>query len=312
MKRIRQLYKSTQRFLKKNFSIKQGGVVGVTVKTIQSFNEARATQAAASIAYYALFSLFPLILILIAFGTVILRDPQIVEQVLAYTAQVLPIAQNLVQQNIEQALALRGTVGVLAGIGLLWSASGVFVMLARNINLAWEGAEERNFLESRMVGLMIVVLVIALPFLSFISSTLFSLLPWLDGNAPLWGAVSLYDTLTWQVITRLIPWFFIFIMFLCLYRWVPTVEVRWAEALWGALIAASAWEIVKFGFTQFLGSGLAQYQLIYGSLGTVIALMLWIYLSSVIILFGAHLSGALTFFYQKEKRQRKKKKPNRS
>ncbi|NJO94599.1 MAG: hypothetical protein HC820_10210 [Hydrococcus sp. RM1_1_31] len=45
-----------------------------------------------------------------------------------------------------------------------------------------------------------------------------------------------------------------------------------------------------------MSSGLARYQLVYGSLGTVVALMLWIYLSSVVILFGAHLSGAVTYY----------------
>ena len=61
-----------------------------------------------------------------------------------------------------------------------------------------------------------------------------------------------------------------------------------------ALVAASAWEVTKSAFGWFLSSGLVRHQLVYGSLGTVVALMLWIYLSSLITLFGAHLSAAIT------------------
>ena len=258
-------------------------------------------EAAASIAYYALFSLFPLLLLMITFGTSVLRNEQTVDQILEYTANVLPTAQNLVKQNIEQVLALRGPVGVFAAIGLLWAATGVFNTLARNINLAWTGAKQRNFLKSRLVALMMIITLVALPVLSLLSSTLFSVLPWLDLNGSLWGDVSIYETTLWEISTRFIPWFFVFVMFLGLYRWVPNVDVGWTEAIWGALVAASGWEISKFGFTWFLSSGLASYQLIYGSLGTVVALMLWIYLSSVVILFGAHLSGAATYYRKKRK-----------
>ncbi|MCB0154063.1 MAG: YihY/virulence factor BrkB family protein [Anaerolineae bacterium] len=274
-------------------------ILKIAARTLHTFAETRAIEAAASIAYYALFSLFPLLLLMITFGTSVLRNEQTVDLILDYTANVLPTAQTLVKRNIEQVLALRGTVGVFAAIGLLWSATGVFNTLARNINLAWEGAKQRNFLKSRLVALLMFFTLAALPILSLASTTLFSLLPWLDLDGPLWGGVSIYDTFIWAMAKRLIPWFFIFIMFLGLYRWVPNIDVDWSEAVWGALVAASGWEVAKFGFTWFLRSGLASYQLVYGSLGTVVALMLWIYLSSVVILFGAHLSGAVTYYRKK-------------
>jgi membrane protein len=282
------------------------GFLGIIIQAIQTFTAVRATQAAASIAYYALFSLFPLLLLLIAFGTTILKDERTVDEVLRYTARVLPTAQDLVRQNLQEVLELRGTVGLIAAVGLLWSATAVFDILARNINLAWVGAAPRNFLQSRLIGLMMVVILGALPLLSVLSTTLFSLLPVFDVSAPLWGGVSIYDTFSWQLITRFIPWFFTFLMFLSLYRLIPNVRVRWSEAIWGALVAAFAWEITKSGFTWFLSSGLASYRLIYGSLGTVVALMLWIDLSSVIILFGAHISGAITYYNNHPSRKKEK------
>lgn len=294
-RRIKRICSRIQR-MKNQAQAGNAGVLGIIIQAIETFSTVRATQAAASIAYYALFSLFPLLLLLITVGTSILKDEGTVDQVLSYTAEVLPTAQNLVRKNIQEVLELRDTVTIIAAVSLLWSATAVFDILARNINLAWVGAAPRNFLQSRLIGLMMVVILVTLPLLSVLSTTLFSLLPAFDVSAPLWGGVPIYDTFSWQLITRFIPWFFTFLMFFSLYRLIPTVRVRWSEAIWGALVAAFAWEITKFGFTWFLSSGLANYQLIYGSLGTVVALMLWIYLSSVIILFGAHLSGAVTHY----------------
>jgi membrane protein len=124
----------------------------------------------------------------------------------------------------------------------------------------------------------------------------FNLLP--QFSVPLLGDISIYTTLLWRIASRVIPWLFIFAMFLFLYRWVPNTEVTWSEANWGALVAASAWEAGRAGFAWYLSSGLAKYQLIYGSLGAVVALMLWIYLSGLITLFGAHLCATIAQHYR--------------
>jgi membrane protein len=121
--------------------------------------------------------------------------------------------------------------------------------------------------------------------------TIFNLLA--QVSVPLLGDVSIYTTLLWRVMSRLVPWVLIYLVFLLLYWWIPNTSVKWSEANWGAMVAASAWEINRAGFIWYLNSGLAKYQLIYGSLGALVALILWIYLSSLIVLFGAHLSAVL-------------------
>jgi membrane protein len=84
-----------------------------------------------------------------------------------------------------------------------------------------------------------------------------------------------------------------FVLFFILYRWVPNFPVPWPAAASSALLAAVAWNAFARAFSWYLGSGLAQYDLVYGSLGAIVALLYWIYWSSWIILFGAHLSAAL-------------------
>ena len=74
---------------------------------------------------------------------------------------------------------------------------------------------------------------------------------------------------------------------------MPNTTVAWSEAAWGAAVAVVAWEGAKRGFAWYVSSDLVHYRLVYGSLGAVVALLLWIYLSSWLVLFGAHLSAAI-------------------
>jgi membrane protein len=78
-----------------------------------------------------------------------------------------------------------------------------------------------------------------------------------------------------------------------MYRWVPNTRVKWSEAFWGALVATPAGEIATDAFSWYLSTGIVRYELVYGSLGTVVVLMLRIYIGALITLFGAHLSAAV-------------------
>jgi len=268
-----------------------GGSLGIVVKAVQHFSETRAPEAAAGMAYYAVFSLFPLLLVLVATGSLALEREQVYEQTIRFVEQALPTSRDLVERNIQQVLQLRGTVGIIGLLGSLWSASGVFAILTRNINLAWPQAEPRNTLEMRLLALGMVIILVILLILSLFSEAALALLPRLQ--VPVWGDVSIYATPVWAVVSRFVPWLFTFLLFLSLYRWVPNTHVKWSGVLWGALVAAAAWEIAAGVFAWYLHSGLARYRLVYGSLGAVVALMFWIYLSSLITLFGAHLSAAI-------------------
>ncbi len=267
-----------------------GGSLGVLRDAFQRFNEARASQAAAAMAYYALFSLFPLLLALVAAWSFVLEREQAFQQVVGFVTEAIPISQVLIERNVQRVLELRGTVGVVGLIGLLWSGIGAFDVLANNINRAWTDAEPRNFLERRLVALGMVGTLSALLALSLVSTTVFNLLPQLQ--VPLRGGVSIYETALWGALSNFVPWLFTFFLFLALYLWAPNTEVERRAACWGAVVAAVAWEAAANGFAWYLKSGLVRYELVYGSLGAVVALMFWIYWSSWIVLFGAHLSAA--------------------
>jgi membrane protein len=283
MKGLDQLYTRLNRL--------SGGTIGVVKQAFQSFGNAGSAQAAASIAYYTVFSLFPLLLGLIAGGSTFLRNEQARQEVVDLVSRAIPVSQELIRQNVRQVLETRGSVGLIALVGLFWSASGAFGALARNVNAAWAHAEERGFVRQRLVAFAMIAAIVVLLILSIGSTTMLSLLPRIV--IPLGEGVAVRDTTLWQWVGTVVPLLLNLALFLALYLWVPNTDVPWSAALWAGLIAAIAWEAAKRGFAWYLNSGLVRYELVYGSLGTVVALMFWIYLSSWIALFGAHLSAAI-------------------
>ena len=268
-----------------------GGLLGILKDTIRQFDQTRAVEAAASLTFYAMFSLFPLILVVVVTVSHTLENEQVRQQVLQYVVNAFPISRELVSQNLQRMRDLRDPVSLLALLSFSWSATGAFTTLARNINRAWPSAHKHPFFKRRLVALGIIGLMAGLLLLSLISITVLRLLP--QWNVPVLGSIDLHETALWTVLSRAIPWLSSFFMFLGLYWWVPNTRVKWSAAGWAALIAATAWQIATAGFTYYLSSGLSRYQLIYGSLWTIVVLMFWIYMSSLITLFGAHLSAAI-------------------
>jgi membrane protein len=272
-----------------------GGTLSLLRKTVDRFGKERAAQAAAGMAYYAFFSLFPLLLFLVAAGSFFLERGQVFRQAIDLVGNAIPNAQNLIERNLDMVLQLRGPVGLVGLVGALWSASGFFAILGYNLNLAWPGAEPRSFFEKRLVALgmvgVLAALLILLLILSLFSTSLLNLMSRLQ--VPILGTVSVYESPLWAIFSNLLPWLFSWLLFVGLYRWVPNTEVRWPAVLWSAFVAALAWQLAAEAFAWYLNSGLARYQLVYGSLGTVVALLFWIYVSSWIILFGAHLCATI-------------------
>jgi len=86
-----------------------------------------------------------------------------------------------------------------------------------------------------------------------------------------------------------LPFLLTALSFSFLYTVLPSTHVRWIEVLPGALLAGLAWQVAQIGFTIYLGT-FASYNLVYGSVAAVIALLLWSYISGVIILLGAEFT----------------------
>lgn len=264
------------------------GRLDIFKHALTTFSDTRASQAAASLAYYAIFSLFPLLLVLIVGGSYFLNSQQVYQSVTRLVQDAIPVSPQLIDENLQQVLDTRGAVGIVGLLTLLWSASGVFTNLAYNINLAWPGAARRNFLEKRLVGLGMIAGLSGLLILSLALDWITNLTPFLNVN----GA-SLSSSGLWRLFSNFASWLTTSLLFLALYRWVPTENVRWKATFWGALAASIGWKTASEGFSWYLRSGLGRYQLVYGSLGAIVALLFLIFIVSMVTLFGAHLSASI-------------------
>jgi membrane protein len=266
-----------------------GDRLNILKSAIDNFAEKQAAQASAGLAYYALFSIFPLLLVFVAAGSYFLDSEQVFNTVTQFVQQALPIPKQAINENLHQVLQARGTAGIFSLLILLWSASGMFTSLAYNINLAWPRASRRNYLQNRLVGLWMIVGLIGLIMLSIVLSWITRRLPFMqiaDDTSP-------FNLVLLRLISAFTSWLIIFLVFLTLYHRIPMKRVKWSATVWGALIASLAWKAVTAGFAWYLGSSFGQYQLVYGSLGAIVAFLFLIYIISLITLFGAHLSAAI-------------------
>lgn len=263
-------------------------LINILQRTAHRINEERAAEAAASMAYYGFFSLFPLVLLAVVVISTVLENTLSQDQVLEVLLQAFPFSGQVIEDNIEQVLKARGSVGIIGGVSLAWSAIGAFTVLTRNINRAWPDTKIRNFFKMRLVSFaMLAALLVGLISL-FVFNTVTRFLP-KDINDVAEKASSS------QWFTEIMISVLLFTSLLVLYWWLPRTKVRWNEAAWGALISSIGVSIITTGFTWFVESGLSNYNLVYGSLGAIVALLFWIYLLSLIIFAGAHLSAAIAF-----------------
>lgn len=259
-------------------------------RALHEFLDDKCWSLAASVAYYGFLSLFPLILLLVAVFSPILQSPELQDQLLAQVGSYLPGARNMVLDVIQGVVLARGPIGVISGLTLLWSASGIFGATSDAVNAAWGVKKARPFVKQSALNLAMVAAAGIFFFLSMSLTGAFHLLS--SAASALIGAFPL--NAVWGLVGILLPFLFSLAIFLLVYKVLPNTWVSWREALVGAVVAAMLFELVKNIFAWY-AQNLANYNLVYGSVGTVVVLLTWIYFSAAIMLLGAELSAQYAF-----------------
>ncbi len=263
-----------------------GGVPEVLVNAYRAFTEARAAESAASLAYYALFALFPFLLVLIFVGTLFLGSKRAETELIDMVTQMLPGSQLFIQQNLADIMEQRGAVTLVGVVGLVWSSSGFFIALTRNLRRAWPDFEGLNIIKQRLTGIGAVLVLGLLLILWSAVNVIFNSIPLLFDNIP--GKDEF-----WSSVVRIAPVLIVLPMLAGLYRWTAPPGRGWRGVLIGSTVAAVLLQVLIVGFSWYLSSGLVNYARVYGSLGGVIALLVFVYLISFIILFGVYLAAAI-------------------
>jgi membrane protein len=255
-----------------------------------TFSTAKGAEASASLAYYTIFSIFPLLLVIVGVGSALVNQTVVEQQIAEFLTRFFPVSQDFILTNIQQIFASRGALSALSLIGLIWSSTGVFSTLIRNINSAWPAAAPHSYFSLKLASIGIVFALTLVMIISSFSFTVKNLL--ISMGIPLdtetIGAF-LSSALYTQVIPALIR---LGVLFLLYFR-VPQIHVKKKAALYGAILATISWQILTVGFSAYMREGMPRYEIIYGSLGKIIALLAFTYFIGWITLFGAHLTSSI-------------------
>ena len=261
----------------------------------QTFNEwleDKAPQLGAALAYYTVFSLAPLILILLAvIGVLFRKDPagawnRITEQMSAFLdPSGVQVVQDIAQTAAKPSAGLWATV---IGIALaLFGASCVFGQLQDALNTIWgvkakPGAAIWDYIRIRFLSFAMVAGICFLLLVTLtVEAVLKGLSQYLEATLPGGAAMAF-------LIYLVVDLGLVVVLFAMMFRYLPDVEVRWRDVWVGSIMTALLFLIGKWALGIYLGSGAAGSA--YGAASSLVTLLLWIYYSSQILLFGAEFT----------------------
>lgn len=248
----------------------------------------RASQYAAAMSYYALLSIFPAAIVLAAVAGFVLDDPGARQDVIDFLFRELPLADDEQGRSDIESLVRSvsnnyGTLGVLGLIGLLFSASALLSSARLAIDAIFGGRVSRGYLRGKGLDLGLVISLGALLFLSFAATLLARIEPEVDG-----GVLKVIEGIVgfgYVVVPALLTAF----VFAVAYIRLPVDRQRLRDVWLGVVVATVGIEVLKLGFSAFI-SGVTDYTTVYGSLGAVIAFMVFTYLAAIVFLIGAEIA----------------------
>jgi membrane protein len=269
-----------------------GNVFSLLKQTFQEWLQDKAPQLGAAIAYYTVFSLAPLVLVLLAIvGVVFRHDPagawnRITQQMSYFLDQsALQVVQNIAQKASQPG---KSTMATIIGVALaLFGASGVFGQLQDALNTIW-GVKAKpargiwGFLRSRFLSFTMVA---GICFLLLVSLAIEALLKGFSHYVQSVLPGGIVVALTVYVI---FDFAVVVLLFAMIFKFLPDVKIQWRDVWMGAVMTAILFGLGKWLLGLYLGSGAAGSA--YGAASSLITLLLWVYYSSQILLFGAEFT----------------------
>jgi membrane protein len=268
--------------------------VALLRRAVTEFRADHCRQMAAAMSYHVLFSLFPLAILAVGIIGLVTQGSHARDMVVTAVLDVVPLSGHGRQQlrgMIGSVGGGAGALGLLGLIGVIWSASGVMTAVRTALNVAWDTDARRPFIRGKVVDLALVAgtflvtgATVGLTVAAGIIRRGAASLPHaLRGLEPLTGAGA------WLAVVGA-SFALLFAIFAFLYRVVPAVPTRLSGIWPGALVAAAGFEWLQYGFSAYL-SFFGHYNKVYGTLGAVVAFMFFVYLASLVFLFGAEVAS---------------------
>ncbi len=259
-------------------------------KAYTKFNADRCSLLASALVNAAIFSLFPLILGILSFSFFILGSSQgLIEKILPILKQIVPIGLEEILKNIKAIKQTSIIIAVIGMFGFLWGSSSIFNAIESSLNLIWKAKKDRPFLKKSLITMAWAFLVWILLIVSV--------------GLSLWaGTIGLKGIVKYLPLLNIIVSISVFGF---IYWFFPNRKVKFKEAYFGALFTGIFWELAKMLFTFYV-TRVVDYTKIFGSLSAIVLLLLWLYYSAYIFLYGAELS----YVYARQKYLKKRPQNN--
>ena len=247
---------------------------------------------AAGLSYYFLFSLFPALLFLVALLGMF-RGSDLLGPLMGYAHRVLPPdAASVLSKTMEGVVrGARGSLLSLGALGALWAASAGMGSITNALNVAYGVKDPRSWWRARLTAIVLTV-VFALFTLSALMFLVFG--EWIGGAiANRFGLGVAFQT-AWGLLSLGIAILGVLTGITLVYDLAPARRRRWRGVTPGAVFALVGWlaaSLLLRLYVEFLGN----YEATYGSIGGVMLLMLWLYLSGVALLVGAEIDAEIEF-----------------
>ncbi|MFE0503002.1 YihY/virulence factor BrkB family protein [Peribacillus butanolivorans] len=255
---------------------------------IKEIKEDRVTGLAAEQAYYYLLALFPLLILLLSILPYLNIDIQTAMDTIKTFMPTETV--EVIEENIINILSERnGGLLTFGFLGTIWSASNGMNAFIHSMNIAYDVKETRNFIKARFISIILtlglVVAFIVMLGLPVFGKVIIDLLQQVISLPE--EMQSLFSLLRWIIAVVVISLVLTF-----LYRFAPNKSFSIKHVIPGAVTATILWLGISLGFSFYV-SNFANYSSTYGSLGGVIILMLWLYLSGLIFVIGGEINAIL-------------------
>jgi len=262
-------------------------------RALHQFHENDLFTSAAAMSYFGLMALFPALLLLLAISNKIAAG----SEMLSHAVDVYPGSSKFLRETIGTFSSPGVGAIITCVIIVLWAGSWVFAVIERALNRIW-GATSRTFLHGRaltigmigLVGLLLSVSVLVTSIVVGLQEMTGKLSPRQIERYPLLISVG---SAFWQIVFAGVSYLVTVVVFILIYRFMPRAQVTLRDTLPGAFLGGLLWEVAKYGFAWSLNY--FHYDQIYGSVGAVVAVLTWGYVSSLILLFGAQLTAVFHY-----------------
>ena len=256
---------------------------------VHQFHDNDLFTSAAAMSYFGLMTLFPALLLLLALSNRFTAGTQM----LSYVVEVYPGSSKFLHQTVRSLSGISTGVIISCALIVLWAGSWVFTIVERALNRVW-GTTHRTFLHGRTLTLgMIGIVGLLLSVSVLITSVLVGLQEIAGRLSPRqledYRLLSSVGSVFWQIVFALVSLLVTFTLFVVVYRFMPNAHVTVRDTIPGAVIGGLLWEGAKYLFAWSVNY--FHYDQIYGPVGAVVAVLTWGYVSSLVLLFGAQLTG---------------------